>query len=244
MWLALCDTRDAAALWAIAGLRRRGLSPLIAVTPGALVLSRRLAHEIRDGRAHSRFTLPDGREVACDDVCGVLNRWRALPLEHLAGATTEDSRYAVQEIHAIVLSLLAGFGERAINAPTPQGLAGHERAPAEWTLLAGRAGLPTLPFRMTSDAPPSLIAGGQVASVVVLDDDVHLAAARLRLPTDLHPACVALRRLAGVRVLGVDLHRGSDDTWWFRGATPVPDWRIGGEPLLDGLLAALTGTSS
>lgn len=244
MWLGLCERHDHAALWALVGLQRRGLAPLVVVTPEALVHSRRLAHEIRSGRPHVRFTLPDGREVHSNEVRGVLNRWRVLPLDHLQAAAAADAAYAAQEIQATVLSLLAGFGEHAVNAPSPQGLAGAERTPLEWALLAGRAGFDTVPVQMTSAAAwAPLAARRPVMSLVVLDDVVHAAGGRgasaAVLPVALRASCVALRRLAGVRLLGIDLQCRADAGWVFRAATPTPDLRVGGEPLLDALVAAL-----
>ena len=68
MWLVLCSPHDAAALWALTGLRRRGLVPIEAISPEALVCSRALTHHIANGQPHTTFTLPDGRVI---DSAGV-----------------------------------------------------------------------------------------------------------------------------------------------------------------------------
>ncbi len=147
MWLVLCSPHDAAAHWALTGLRRRGLVPIEAISPEGLVYSRALAHEIANGQPRTSFTLPDGRVIDSAGVHGVLNRMTGLPLAHLAGASPEDALYAQQELHALMLSVLYGLGVRVVNRPTPQGLAGRLRSHAEWLALAGRAGLRTQDYR-------------------------------------------------------------------------------------------------
>jgi hypothetical protein len=84
-------------MWALRGLRRRGLAPIEAVSPEALVYSRTLAHEIANGQPRTTFTLPDGRVIDSVGVHGALNRITGLPQAHLAGASPEDALYAQQE---------------------------------------------------------------------------------------------------------------------------------------------------
>jgi hypothetical protein len=235
VWLALCYPDDAAALWAIAGLRRRGLVPLEAVNPYALICSRHIVHEIRGGEPRTTFTLPDGRTIDSDHVQGVLNRVTGLPLEHLDGAGGTDALYAAQEFHALVLSILHGLGHRVINRPSPQGLAGYLRPRGEWVALAGRAGFQTAGYREGRDKDESLPPPGTTHGVIVLDEQVHGSA----LPRPVSDSCVRLRQLAGTRLLGIDLVEGLSGTWWFRAASPVPDLRLGGNTLLDALCVTL-----
>jgi hypothetical protein len=242
MWLAFCFPEDGAALWAIAGLRRRGLVPLQAISPYALILSRNLVHEIRGGQSRTTFTLPDGSTIDSDRVQGVLNRVTALPLEHLEGASGTDAVYASQELHALVLSILHGLGRRVINHPSPQGLAGYVRPHAEWVALAGRAGFQTAAYREGNIAhtEDDSLPHGIRRHAIVLDERVH----GLAPPSQVSASCVELRRLAGARLLGIDLVEASSGTWWFRAASPVPDLRLGGETLLDALSVILGGEAT
>ncbi len=239
MRLVLCDAGDAAALWAFAGLRARGLDGLELVCPQALVCSLRSVHRVGARDAHFEIALADGRVLDSRAVRGVLNRVSVLPLDHLGGAAAADGRYAVEEIHALVLSWLATLGAAALNRATPRGLSGAWRPPIEWTLLATRAGLPVPAVRQSSrdgfrrtGAPPI-----RRHTVVVLGDGVF----GLELPRDLAQACVRLARLADTDLLGIDLDRLADGSLTFADATPQPDLRFGGSAFLDELHARLTG---
>jgi hypothetical protein len=242
MWLVLCSPHDAAAHWAVGGLRRRGLVPIEAVSPDALVCSRALVHEITDGHPRTTFTLPDGRVIDSAVVRGALNRVTSLPLAHFSGASRDDALYAEQELYALVLSVLHGLGDRVVNRPTPQGLPGRLRAQAEWVWLAGRAGFQTEHYR-ESDLDRTRIAGlqtGAAVSAVVFDDRVHGRA----LPCGVAASAVALARLAETRLLGINLVATSRNDWWFSAASIVPDLRTGSGTLLDALAAALGGAST
>jgi hypothetical protein len=242
MWLVLCSPHDAAALWALTGLRRRGLVPIEAISPEALVYSRALTHQIANGQPHTTFTLPDGRVIDSASVQGVLNRVTALPLAHLAGASPEDALYAQQELHALMLSVLYGLGARVVNRPTPQGLAGRPRSDAEWLALAGRAGFRTQDYREddVDGIKTSGLPEGTAVHVIVFDHQVYGAA----LPADVHARAIGVARLAGARLLGMDLIACSDDDWWFGAASILPDLWIGGEGLLDALTPALGGPAA
>jgi len=216
--------------------------PIEAVSPDALVCSRALVHEITNGQARTTFTLPDGRVIDSAVVRGALNRVTALPLAHLAGASRDDALYAEQELHALVLSVLHGLGDRVINRPTPQGLAGRLRTDAEWLWLAARAGFRTADYRegdlgrtRTSGLPD-----GTALRAIVFDDRVH----GMAVPSDVGVCAVALARLAETRLLGVDLVESPQGDWWFSAASIVPDFRIGGDALLDALATALGGPAT
>ena len=240
-WLVLCYPNDPSALWAVAGLTRRGLVPIDVVSPEALVCSQTLVHTINEGRSRTTFNLPDGSLIDSTRIRGVLNRVTRLPTSHLHGAAREDASYAQQELHAIVLSVVHGL-ESVINAPTPQGLAGRCRTSVEWLWLAGRAGLRTIDHiegDLRASAQPAA-PWGTDRTVIVFDgrpfgppmrEDVAAAAARLAT-------------LSETRLLGVDLVEASEGDWWFTGASAAPDLRVGGEALLDALATALGGTSS
>jgi len=228
MWLVLCCPRDVAGLWAADGLARRGLTPLVTVSPEAIVCSRQFVHEIAGGRARTTFTMPDGQVIDSDAVRGTLNRVTYLPVAHLAAAVDDDRRYGEHELRAVVLSALHGFGPRIVNRPSPQGLAGRQRSAAEWFLLAGRAGL---------GAGTSAVPDGRSRTVLVLDDRLYGEA----VPADVGARAISLARLAETRLLGIEMIESRNGAWWFVAASTVPDVRLGGEPLLDALAIALDG---
>lgn len=240
MWLAFCEAHDRSAPWLIAGVQRRGLTPLVPITPEALVTSRRLVHEVTDTSVRTRFTLPDGRTIDTSDVTGAINRLGLLPLDLLARASASDGWYAGQEMQAVVLSLLEGLGDRAVNRPAPPGLCGPEPPFAQWCVLAGRAGLATPPLTLGTGAPaadPQLIPR---ATCVVFDQTCFGSP----VPATVAAGCVRLASTLGTRLLSVTLAHGDDDAWVFAGASPRGDVRIGGDALLDALTAVLRGTPS
>ena len=240
MWLAFCEVHDCSAPWLIAGVQRRGLTPLIPITPEALVTSRRLVHDVSDTAVRTRFTLPDGRTIDTAEVTGAINRLGQLPLDLLARASASDGWYAGQEMQAVVLSLLEGLGDRAVNRPAPPGLCGPEPSVAQWCVLAGRAGLAVPPLMLgtgSATADPQLVPR---ATCVVFDQ----ATFGSPVPEPVADGCVRLAQTLGTRLLSVTLARRDDDAWVFAGASPRGDLRSGGAPLLDALTAALRGARS
>ncbi|MFF8407575.1 hypothetical protein ACF06P_38825 [Streptomyces sp. NPDC015684] len=242
MWLVLGDPADRAAAWAYEGLRQRGLRPLQLLTPDALIRSARQEHRVGADGTSFHIRLADGRPLASSDIRGVLNRIVRAPVHPPVLATRADSDYAAEELNALMLSWLLCVAPVTVNRPSPAGFCGAWRTSAQWAVLAARAGLPvpvtTLSSR-TGTAPRELPA---THSVVVLKKQVfggeRLPDARC-LP-DVLPACVRLARLAGTHLLGVGLHHDGEAVS-FTGATPVPDLRIGGGALLDGLHRHFTG---
>jgi hypothetical protein len=73
-------------------------------------------------------------------------------LPQFVEADAVDREYAVMEMHAFLLSWLSSLKCVVINRPNPRSLGGAIRGPAEWLLLAGRAGLTARGMRFTSSA--------------------------------------------------------------------------------------------
>jgi hypothetical protein len=232
MWLVLCDPADAAALWAFAGLRARGLAPLELVSPRALVCALRTVHRVDRRGACFDIALADGRTLDSRNLDGVLNRLAVVPVDHLRVAPDSEARYAGEEVSALVLSWLACIAPVCLNRTTPRGLAGALRAPSEWTIMAAHAGLATPPVRLSSRAAafPALPSSAR-RSVIVLGAHVFGHA----VPPPVGKACGALARMADTDLLGIELDVAPDGAHRFAGATPLPDLRIGGSPLLDAL---------
>jgi hypothetical protein len=188
----------------------------------------------------TRVTLPDGRTIDSSDVTGAINRLGPLPLDLLARASASDGWYAGQEMQAVVLSLLEGLGDRAVNRPAPPGLCGPEPSFAQWCVLAGRAGLAVPPLTLGTGAPTDVTGLVPRATCVVFDQ----ATFGPPIPAPVADACVQLAQTLGTRLLSVTLARGDDDAWVFAGASPRGDLRSGGALLLDALTAALRGARS
>ncbi len=242
MYFVICPANDLPALWAYRGLKQLGLSPLEIITPEALVYNRRLEHRMQEGETLTHLTLQDGRVFDSTVIRGVLNRINTLPLGHFDAADPADQVYAAQEQHAVFLSVLYGLPGVLINPPGPRGLGGDPRSPAEWAWLAGRAGLPVLPFHLGSDASDRDCRGRPVgelaARVIVLDGQIFGRSSDRKFSESWRASTIQLSKLSGLRLLGVDFASGPDDELCFASGSPLPDLRLGGDALLDGLAQA------
>jgi hypothetical protein len=235
VWLILCSSTDLPALWAYEGLQKLGLEPLELVFAEHLAFARFWEHRVSAAGATAKIVLPDGRTICTSRVRGALNRLLAPPQDLIQTAAPSDRDYAAGEMMAFYLSWLYGLPGAVINRPTPQGLCGAWRHSSEWVWLAGRAGLPAPPYRQTGRGNIdggycSLVpAGERVIKLVVLRSEVFGPT----LPDEVAGACRKLAKSAGTEMLGVDVYCGTDSQWTFAGATPSPDFTIGGPPLLE-----------
>ena len=243
MFYVFCRADDLPALWAYRGLKQRGLAPLEIFTPEALVYNRRLEHRLQGDRAVTHLELVDGRVLDGDRVRGVINRLDYLPVEQFRSASPEDQTYAAMEQQAIYLSWLSSLPGVMINPPGPRGLCGDVRSPAEWAWLATHAGLPVLPFhqdehRSGDDYPVEGEPGISAEHWVVFDGEVYGDVDSSLIDTLRN----AIRRLAiacGLRLFGLTFSRTRTGDLRFRSASVLPDLNLGGEALLDALMAAL-----
>jgi hypothetical protein len=239
MWLVACNPGDAAAVWAARLLRERGLEPLELVSAEALAYSLRLEHRLGADGASVRIELADGRRVAGEETAGVLNRLTHVPTEHLGVASEGERSYAVQEISALFLSWLNAMPCPVLNRPTPLGLGGPHFEPLQWFAMAARAGLPTPRIRISSRPREAeaddLPAATELRGAIVAGGSQYGEP----LPRATAAACVRLAELSGAAILGVALRRDAGGDWEFAGASSLPDLRLGGERLADGLAAEL-----
>lgn len=243
MWLIACNRGDVAALWAAHRLAERGLEPVEVVSAEALAYSTGIEHRLGDSDPSVRFELADGRRIASEEVSGLLNRLTHAPTEHLGVASEHEREYAMQEVSAFFLSWLTAMPGPVLNRPVPFGLAGPSMGPFQWLALAARAGLPA-PVRRAPAAQGQN--GGaphaRPESPPVPSCSVVVACGALygpSLPARLATACVRLAELSGADLLGVELRPGASGQLEFAAAHALPDLRIGGEPLIDGLADAL-----
>jgi hypothetical protein len=229
VWVVLCEPDDEAAVWAHAGLRRRGLNAQL-ISPSTLVWSPRCVHRLGADRVDFEITLPGGHVLDSQNVRGVLNRATSTPVVELSTDANADARYTGEELTALLLSWLTCV-PAIINRPDPRGLPGAWRAPVEWAALAAQAGLSVPPMPLSADviAAPRDPAG--TITVVVVGERVFGAA----VATATAQACVRLAHAANAAVLGIDLVADAQGDLYFAGATPVPDLRLGGDDLVDEL---------
>lgn len=267
MWLVLCFPFDAAAHWAAAGLRARGLAPVRLVHPEELAQWCRWEHRIGAAGVRTRLVLADGCVLDDGSIRGVLNRMGSPSPGPLTGP--EDHAYVAQELRALFWSWLASLRVPVVDPPGPHGFAGPGHV-SEWLPLAARAGLTTPAYRLGGAGPapePSMFGerplfppGTPARTVLVVDGQAFGG-----LPTgatldmeegvdgddqdgqdEIGAACVRLAAAAGASLLGVDLvaavgGRDGDNAggWMFAGASAMPDLRLGGEPALDALARRL-----
>jgi hypothetical protein len=235
-WLVLCDSRDRAALWAHERLSALGLAPLELVTSGDLA-GAGFEHRIDEEGASTVITLTDGRAVRSAEVRGTLNRLASAPAADLARLPPGDRDYALQELHALYLSWLHSLPGSLLNPPDHRGLCGAWRPPSQWADLGGRAGLAVrrdvFPTGLDEDQPGAPV--GEDA--IVVGEHVF---SRLPLTPAATAGCVRLAALAGTPILGIRFEdAGSDRAEVLAWAGPLPDLRLGGEPLVEALADAL-----
>jgi hypothetical protein len=242
MWLLLCSKYDSSALWAYQGLRRRGLLPLELVTDEMLLQTRKWEHRVGTSGVSISITLADGRVINNKAIRGTLNRLTHVPLTSLAKIPDYD--YATQEYAAFFMSWLYALPEPIINASVPGGLSGAWRHASEWVSLAAQAGLPTPRYQQTSEdtideqvETRRLLPAGLPTTLLVVVGDRVVGPS---LPRETSAACVRLAKLAQTSLLGIDLAQDPvSNSMVFAAATPMPDLKLGGEPLLDALAAEL-----
>jgi hypothetical protein len=240
MWLILCSAQDVSALWAYQALRARGLQPLELVTAEMLSYRARWDHRVGVSGASISITLADGRVITNDSVRGTLNRLTHVSLQHLA--RTPDYDYVTQEYAAFFMSWLYALRQPVLNRADAQGLCGAWRHISEWVSLAARAGLPTPAYRQTSrDQMDEALQmrrlfplGTPTTSAIVVGGKV----VGPPLPPEIRAACLRLANLSQTPLLGIEFVT-SRNSWTFAGATPMPDLRLGREPLIDALAAEL-----
>jgi hypothetical protein len=240
--LVLCDSTDAPARWALEGLRRSGLEPVELVTSDDLAHAR-WVHSVGPRGARVELQLCDGRAFRGDSVRGALNRLVSPPQGSLLLIHPSDRSYVAQELMAFFMSWLQALAGPVLNRPTPESLCGRVRSLAEWLWLAGRAGLPTPSYRLSSEdspAQPSLHVrmpdpAPDLRTLLVVGDRVVGAPA----PAAISEGCRRLGTLARTALLGLEFSVDPRGGWRIAGATCLPDLRLGGQALLDALARSL-----
>jgi hypothetical protein len=248
MYLVLCSTSDPSGLWAYEGLKHLGIAPLELVLAESLAQpATRWEHRLDRTGAHIKIALPDGRVLCGSRIRGAINRLHAPSPVPALRAAESDREYAQAELHAFYLSFLNALPGVVLNRPTPSGLCGAWHHASEWAVLAGRAGLPVRTYRQSaSDAPEQFYVPQPPEGVVpctfiacagqVFGSELY----GVQLPESTVQACSRLAATAGAQMMGIDLYLDAQGGWNFASATPSPDLRIGGMPLLRRIANQLT----
>ena len=240
MFFVFAGSGDAAALWATQGLRARGLDPVEFITPAMLAASPRWEHRVGESGAATSIDFHRDRRLASGRVSGIINRIGFLPLELFQNGKPDDRQYAQQELTALLMSCFHGLDCPVMNRPVAQGMAGAWRHPAEWAILASRAGLCAWPYRMRTGVP---MTGWSLAPLDLPRKMIFVIGNRVsgEAPQHILDASQRLAALSRTAMLGVEFVAGPQNEWTFAGACPQPDLRTGGDSLLDTLSAVLKG---
>jgi hypothetical protein len=146
--------------------------PATLVAPVELALAERWVHRVQGRVVRTTFTTRGGITIDSDTVVGVFNRLWMVPAPALQ-VRVEDREYAQAELHALVVSWLAGLRCPVINPASPHALCGSPLSPLRWHVLAHRAGLEPLAMRFTTSRRRFPALGKiRVADGVALTDHV------------------------------------------------------------------------
>lgn len=238
MRLILCEPADPVAPWIQERLAARGLVAEI-VTSEALCVAARWSHRLRGNGASFDILLSDGRQLRSGEIRWVLNRLVRVPDACLVAAEERDRSYAEQEWRALLCSALQSLhlgGVTVVERPDPYALSGTWRSPAEWALLAARAGLAVRRWRWYEPVPEESPPIGLVRWVLVIGESVLSDAS---LSADVSNASRRLAELAQMSLLEIGLTFDDNAPATFCGAQAMLDPRIGGERAIDALLTVL-----
>jgi hypothetical protein len=121
---------------------RRGAGAVHLVTPSALAGARGWTHAVdARGAVTGDVVLRSGTVLAPDAIGCVLNRCFAVTAPAFAHAQPRERDYAAAEMHALVVSWLAGLGRPVVNgADTMLGSTSRR----QWLMRAIAAGIPVM----------------------------------------------------------------------------------------------------
>jgi len=247
MLLVVCGLDDESALWFARRASQSGADCKI-VTTEALSYARHFSHRLARGEVRTAVRLADGTRLVDSEISGVLNRAVQAPVAAWQLAAPAERDYATMELHACTLSWLHALPCQVRNRPEPDCLAGPMRHAFVTVAAAHAAGLPCpeVTFDTTGPLGPAdalllaaaRAAGPQARPVHLACLDGVVAGGEPPEPVVAGIAAFAARMRADAALLGIDFFAGAGG-WWFAGASPLPDLRVGGETLCRRLLSLL-----
>ena len=103
----------------------------------------------RDFLGHSKTStaVVGGREIAAEEISGVLTRVPSIFEQELLHILPADRAYVAAEMTAFLTSWLSRLTCPVLNRPTPTSLSGPYWRPEQWTAVATRLGIPVRPVR-------------------------------------------------------------------------------------------------
>lgn len=238
-YLIVCDDYAPDAPFLAEALRRRGIEPADVVTANELTHGARWEHRPVDRRGTAATTVEtrDGRVFDSTDVGAVLNRLTTLIDPRSEQHQYEEPFYSAAEFHALVLSWLAGFGNRALNRPSPEGLPGPWRSECAWRVIARAAGLDVAEYVEDGEAAPLPEAAShapQFQSVLVID-----GMASTGVPRRLEEGCRRIADATGLSLFEVLFQERANGQKAFVTLTAFPRLGLASTEALDRLANAL-----
>jgi len=247
MLLVMCGLDDASAQWFACRAVRSGVDCRI-LTTETLSYARRISHRLVGGEVRTGVLLADGTSLVDGEISGVLNRTLQAPAAAWQLAAPAERDYATMELHACTLSWLHALPCPVRNRPEPDCLAGPLRHPLVTVAAAHAAGLPCPEVRFDTAGPLSpadalLLAAAQAAGPKARPVHAVCLDGAVLGPEPPEPVVAGVRAFAarlgaGSALLGLDFVAGPGG-WWFAGASPLPDLRVGGDALCRRLLELL-----
>jgi hypothetical protein len=249
-WLVLCGFGDHAARWAFERLCDLTSSPVELVTDEDL-LGAAWDHRVGDDAVVTNLRLTDGRTLRSSEIRGTLNRLTHAPPALAGLLAPTDREYGYAELSALLLSWLAALDGPILNPPATRGLCGAWRPAIEWANLAAEAGIAWVTLEADSVDQPATGVGDPSETWLaagpgpVREDAIVIGASVFsarRLDGATRDACRRLAALAETPILGLAFDATSAASRpRLLGATPLPDLREGGTPLIAALATALAG---
>jgi len=175
--LILAEPHDATA-HRVAALARQAYSTPAVRVVSSLEIARapRWSHEVGADGVATHVRLVDGTTLRSGDIAGVFNRLWPVPASAFTSFDPTDREYAQAEMHALLVSWLASLTCPVINRASPHSLCGSPWSHVKWRIAAGRAGLETLPIRLTTSQrrypPRNMMRVADLGSAVIATPDL------------------------------------------------------------------------
>src|SRR5208337_3320813 len=205
-----CHAYDASSHWLSQALRNRDVRGVEMLSADELPYALRWKHFLNSQSVSVEFELNGGRVYRSSQIDGVINRIDHVDPQVWHRSTHGDREYVLQELSAFYSSWLFALPCPVYNPPDPLCLSGKFRTQAEWTVLAGKAGLPAAAFHTNSNRGEVRDFGGSargeqgagLLSLLAFREKVFGPP----VGSALREGCAKLAFLSGCPLLGIDFH--------------------------------------
>ena len=110
----------------------------------------------------------EGKEVASEEISGVLTRLSSVPEQELSHIVPADRSYVAVEMMAFLVAWLSGLPCPVLNRPTPACLSGPNWRPEQWRYTAAKIGIPVCPVQRRHRASAQNTTTEPVANVATM----------------------------------------------------------------------------